>query len=37
MSEVTRRELLVGAAGALGGAVIAGLPIAVEGQEAAAG
>ncbi|MGA1417856.1 MAG: twin-arginine translocation signal domain-containing protein, partial [Gemmatimonadaceae bacterium] len=32
---VTRRDLLVGAAGALGGAVIAGLPLTVDGQEAA--
>ncbi|MGA0919139.1 MAG: sulfite dehydrogenase [Gemmatimonadaceae bacterium] len=31
----TRRERLAGAAGALGGAVIAGLPLSVDGQEAA--
>jgi sulfane dehydrogenase subunit SoxC len=35
-TSVTRRDLLVGAAGALGGAVLAGLPVSVDGQEAAA-
>ncbi len=33
---VTRRELLAGAAGVIGGAVIAGLPAALEGQQGAA-
>ncbi|MFN5153121.1 MAG: molybdopterin-dependent oxidoreductase, partial [Gemmatimonadota bacterium] len=35
-TSVTRRDLLVGAAGALGGAVLAGLPVSADGQEAAA-
>jgi len=32
---LTRRDLLTGAAGAIGGAVLAGLPIALDGQETA--
>ena len=34
-ADVTRRHLLAGAAGALGGALIAGLPVAVKAQQAA--
>src|SRR5450432_3182823 len=35
MTEISRRDLLAGAAGAVGGAVLAGLPSLAEGQQAA--
>lgn len=34
-AEITRRELLVGAAGMVGGAILAGVPLAAEGQQQA--